>query len=150
MGRRIRSRLDQLQPSIAQTVRRTQERQKELHDMHSRQRSLLIGDKVLVRELGGSKRSWTSGVIVECRGPLTFDVRLDDGRTVRRHMDHIRVTSSNTLIGTPDTSNDEAWDAPAIVVTDVSNGAVECPPQPPEIPGPRRSARRRRPPDRYI
>ena len=33
--------------------------------------------------------TWLPGIIVESRGLLSFQVKLQDGRTVRQHLDHI-------------------------------------------------------------
>ena len=52
LGRRLRSRLDLLKPDLAKRVEREQERQKEAHDRHSQDRSLVVGDAVYVRNFG--------------------------------------------------------------------------------------------------
>ena len=57
--------------------------------MHAKDRTLRVGETVFVRNFDG-KSKWLCGVIVEQTGPVSFRVRLDDGRVVRRHVDHVR------------------------------------------------------------
>ena len=56
----------------------------------------------------GSK--WLAGIIEEIRGPLTYMVKLSDGRLVRRHVDHIRNRTSTELSNSQDVipSTDES------------------------------------------
>ena len=82
MGRVIQSHLDLVKPRVGRTVRRSQE----LHDSHSRERTFVVGVEVLAREFVNNKRLWTPGVVTETLGPLTYLVRLDDGRIIRRHI----------------------------------------------------------------
>ena len=48
IGRRPRLRLDLLKPHIAERVERNQRKQKEQHDLRSRERSFEVGDDVFV------------------------------------------------------------------------------------------------------
>ena len=89
LGRRLRSRLDCLQPSIQQRVLEKQLRQKEDHDRHCRARSFDVGEEVFLRNFGQGER-WLPGHIRAQTGPLSFEIQLQDGRTCNRHMDHIR------------------------------------------------------------
>ena len=57
--------------------------------MHAKDRTLRVGETVFVRNFDG-KSKWLCGVIHEQTGPVSFRVRLDDGRVVRRHVDHVR------------------------------------------------------------
>ena len=86
MSRRQRSLLDLVRPDTAQKVQHAQEQNAYHHDRHSRQRAFSIGDSVLIRN--GSK--WLKGQIVAIRGPLSYTVSLQDGRQVRRHVDHVQ------------------------------------------------------------
>ena len=54
-----------------------------------RMREFSNGQEVFIRNLGVGSR-WISGVIVDSSGPLTWLIKLDDGKTVIRHADHIR------------------------------------------------------------
>ena len=57
--------------------------------MHAKDCTLRVGETLFVRNFDG-KSKWLCGVIVEQTGPVSFRVRLDDGRVVRRHVDHVR------------------------------------------------------------
>ena len=57
--------------------------------MHAKDRTPRVGETVFVMNFDG-KSKWLCGVIVERTGPVSFRIRLDDGRVVRRHVDHVR------------------------------------------------------------
>ena len=49
-----------------------------------------------------AKYKWLAGVVTNKHGRLTYIITLDDGRILRRHLDHIRLrTNCTTNIGTP-------------------------------------------------
>ena len=81
--------LDLLQPSIGQTVRQNQSRQKRDRDAHARGRIFKEGDNVYIRSFDG-KNKWLPGTITNKQGPLTFRITLDDDQIVQCHIDHIR------------------------------------------------------------
>ena len=87
-GRRPRSHLDLLHPSLASHVQSKQEQQKQAHDGQRQQRKFKNGDDVLVRNFQGSQK-WLPGSVIQVRGPLTLDIQLEDGRIVRKHLDHV-------------------------------------------------------------
>ena len=89
LGRRPRSRLDLLHPDISERVRQRQLNQKEGHDRHSRQRELSAGQTVWVKN-PGTGRQWFPGAISQVLSPQRFQVSLEDGRVVDRHIDHVR------------------------------------------------------------
>ena len=89
LGRRLRSRMDCLQPSIQQRVLEKQLRQKEDHDRHCRARNYAVGEEVFLWNFGQGER-WLSGHIRAQTGPLSFEIQLHNGCTCNRHMDHIR------------------------------------------------------------
>ena len=46
-----------------------------------------------------SKQQWLPGIILKQSGPVSYVVRLTDGRVFRRHQDHVRLrynTNSDT------------------------------------------------------
>lgn len=89
LGRRPRSRLDILRPLTAERVETQQLKQKSKHDAHAHERLLQEGDSVLVRNyLQGEK--WLPGTIVRQTGPVSYSVRLSDGRERRCHQDQVR------------------------------------------------------------
>jgi hypothetical protein len=90
MGRLPRCHLDLMRPDITSKVRRCQKRQKASHDHRTKQRSMVIGDAVFVKNFGDGP-AWLMGSIVDTLGSLSLQVKLTDGRIVRRHMDHVRA-----------------------------------------------------------
>ena len=36
------------------------------------------------------KRKWMDGTVKSQRGPVSYEIELEDGRIMRRHVDHIR------------------------------------------------------------
>ena len=90
-GREVKRHLDLLRPSVGATVRFKQAKQKEQHDLHAHDRHFDIGDAVLVRELGhGPGTRWLCGTVMKRNGPVSYEVRLVDGRIFKRHQDHLR------------------------------------------------------------
>ena len=89
LGRRPRSHLDLMHPDIGRRVHQQQQKQVEKHNMHAKDRTLRVGETVFVMNFDG-KSKWLCGVIVEQTGPVSFRIRLDDGRVVRRHVDYVR------------------------------------------------------------
>ena len=89
MGRRLRSRLDLLFPTVSQKVESKQLKQKEEHDATKPVRTFSIGDLVYVEDFTASPQKWIPGKIVEVTGPLSYCIELLDGSTVRRHVDNV-------------------------------------------------------------
>ena len=86
LGRRPRLRLDILCPLTAERVEEKQIKHKSKHDAHAHERLLNEGDTVLVRNyLRGEK--WEPGTIT---GPVSYSVKLSDGRDRRCHQDQVR------------------------------------------------------------
>ena len=42
-------------------------------------------------------QSWLTGTIVKCSGPVSYEVKTDDGQLIRRHQDHLRKKSVQPL-----------------------------------------------------
>ena len=87
-GRRLRTALDIIKPSLSNNM------EKNRNDMicraqNRRMREFSNGQEVFIRNFGVGSR-WISGVIVNSSGPLTWLIKLEDGKTVIRHADHIR------------------------------------------------------------
>ena len=89
MGRRIRSHLDLVQPNLSNQVELKQEAQKKYYDRHAKARTFELNDPVFVKN-PSSGPPWLSGHITEIRGPVSYTVKLTDGRVVRKHIDQIR------------------------------------------------------------
>ena len=124
------------------------------------------GDAVWVINFAGTPK-WVSGVLEDKLGPVTFTVRLPDGRIWRRHMDHIRacipMEESNhapmvavplpppdNYMSTLPTVSKDATLIPAGPATEPKKvnsvpGALETVPNEPQL---RRSSRVVKPPDK--
>ncbi|KAK6169532.1 hypothetical protein SNE40_020571 [Patella caerulea] len=76
------------------------------HNSHAVGRVFYVGDTVWTLNFQG-KPKWLSGVIEQKLGPVTFSVKLVDGRIWRRHQDHLRKRypdeerAPNPELGTP-------------------------------------------------
>ena len=92
MGRRPKARLDLLCPDMKMKVVEKQEKQKERHDRCARDRQLQPNDCVYARNFSSSiNQQWLPGVILKRSGPVSYVVKLTDGRTFRRHQDHVHL-----------------------------------------------------------
>ena len=87
-GRRIRTRLDLLKPSLEDQVEHRQSQQKSNHDTN-RTKTFVKGECVYARGFGTGPK-WVPATIEEVSGPVSYLVKLEDGRVVRRHLDHLR------------------------------------------------------------
>ncbi|CAG2249536.1 unnamed protein product [Mytilus edulis] len=86
------SRLDLVFPNIEKRVQERQQKQKHYHDKKSVNRQINVGQGVFARNFAiGSKIKWIPGEVIKQSGPLSFHIKLQDGRVIRRHIDHIRV-----------------------------------------------------------
>jgi len=93
-GRVIRTRLDLLHPDVRKGVIQQQVTQKHHHDVKVRgERQFEVGDDVFARNYGVGMM-WLSGTIVGIDGPVSYVVKLEDGRTWRRHTDQLRKRES--------------------------------------------------------
>ena len=101
LGRKARTHLDLCHPDEARAVEEQQRLQKRYHDNHAKDRRIDEGDKVYVRNFS-SGPCWLPGVVVSQSGPVSFVVKLQDGRTVRRHQDHTRARYTQHMISPPD------------------------------------------------
>ena len=63
--------------------------QKARHDVRAKPRTFNEGDIVFAKNYGSGDR-WLSGKIVKVTGPVSFRVKLDDGRVHRYHQDQLR------------------------------------------------------------
>ena len=133
--RRLRSRLDALHTNLAERV---EQGQKAAHDTKAGERSFQEQDSVYVKYYErGDGWKWLSGKIVKCKGPLSFDVWLEDGKVCRRHQDQIRKRAdeaydtwtgdrSSTDVATEDQeqNGDRAQDEQEALNEDVNNLGV--------------------------
>ena len=94
MGRRLTTALDRMIPDVASRVHDRQLNQKAGHDRSTKQRTFVAGEEVGAKNFTSATPKWLRGKIVRCRGPVSYDIELEDQRVLRRHADHIR---KNTL-----------------------------------------------------
>ena len=153
MGRQPRSRLDLVRPDLDSKVQQQQERQKRNRDKHSKPRGFSVDYSVYILNLP-AKDSWLPGTITKVLG-LTYEVRLSDNRTFRRHIDHIRsrATDQHSVLQQPD------WlpipDGPSVPPSyprrsSTPSTSPVAPGTPPTAPLLRRSTRVSVPPDRLV
>lgn len=136
---RPRSHMDLIVPSLKDRVVQQQQRQKSQHDRTTRQRTFQQDDLVMVHGFNKDlKDHWLPGTVVSTSGEHSYEIKLTDGKIVRRHADHIRKRQGDC---TPDQDND---------IDDIPMPVSQQPPTsgnaPIEL---RRSQRYRRPPERF-
>ena len=100
LGHRPRSRLDLLKPNTAERVDHKQSKQRQKHDLHSRERNFEAGDPVFVRNYHHGDK-WIPGEVLRRTGPVSVCVQLHDGRSRRCHHDQIwsRTVETPNLVG---------------------------------------------------
>lgn len=126
-------------PNISGKIKQRQQSQKLYHDKRSKHRPIQVGDNVFVRNFQTGD-VWLPGTIIKASGPLSFQIKLEDGRMVRRHIDHL-ITRSE-----PDTNNpDSDW----IDMPDIDESTPTETTSTTETPPLRRSTRVSVPPKRY-
>ena len=80
-----------LKPDMSNTVRKKQESQKWVHDSHSKDRLIEVGDSVLVRVYYGNAVHWEPGSVVEKHSPVSMVVKLDNGLEHKCHIDQVQL-----------------------------------------------------------
>jgi transposase InsO family protein len=93
-NREIKSRLSLLKPDLESRVHDKQQAQKYNHDKKSKERLLIVGDLVYARVYSRNKCSWMPAVVTRSTGPVSYEVRLTDGRTQRCHVDQLMLRSA--------------------------------------------------------
>ena len=97
-----------------------------------------------------SSHPWSPGLIVEKIGPVTYCVELGNGKTIRRHVDHIRSRGSSTSPISPPSDNASEMQEFEFFDSQLTSSTPEVDPQP-ESPISRYPLREhRRPPDRLM
>ena len=144
MGRKLRSPLSILTPNPVTRIKFKQQLQKEHYDKTAKERELTIETSVLVRNFPNDDY-WLRGILKDKSGPLSFNIELEDGRIIRRHMDHIRYYKVPDLGGRE--SNETFSDSVEVSLPQpkvVESEIAESNPQ-----YPRRSSKIHHPPVRY-
>ena len=87
MGRRLRTHLDLLYPSVKDRVRKSQCSSVGRRGGSAKKTPYVPGDRVRCQNFGMGL-TWLPGVVIEVDGTLVR-IRLEDGRLWRRHLDHV-------------------------------------------------------------
>jgi len=96
-----------------------QEKKKERHDQHAHAQEK-PDDFVYVRNFSSNcNQQWLPGIILKHRGPVSYVVKLTDGRMFRRHQDHVRLRHDTGL------ETDRAAEFPVVRPTTVEVGPQE-------------------------
>ena len=90
LGRTVRTHFNLLKPSLEDKVAFKQAAQKEQHDRHAHSRSLQAGQPVMVKNMRPGE-NWIPGVVLKQLGPVSFLVDVGEGRTWKRHIDHLKI-----------------------------------------------------------
>ena len=90
LGRRLRTRLDLLLPDIRRKVTEKQLSQKIAHDRHASPRGLLVGQRVMARNMRPGER-WVPATVLSKQGPVSYLVQRPSGEYWKGHIDHLRV-----------------------------------------------------------
>ena len=85
--RNLRCRLDLLQPDLKTVVEKKQEAQAKSKSSR-RMREFQLDQRVSIRNFSDN-RKWVTGVVQSRIGPLTYLVKLQDGRLCKRHVDQM-------------------------------------------------------------
>ena len=88
LGRKPRSRLDILKPTVEERVQGKQQQQKTDHDKRSKVRQFAVEERVFVRNHSRGDR-WLPHIITGTSGPVSFKVDIENGHTVKCHQDHL-------------------------------------------------------------
>ena len=142
LGRRPRCRLDLLHPDISRKVWEKQAGQKEEHDGNGQERRLSTGQLVWVKNHAAGT-PWLPGAIAEVLTCQRYCISLEDGRSVVRHLDHIRSRVVKPGSVCPAVSAEPVFHDPDDNAAPVD--AAESP-----APTLRRSTRDRHPPERLM
>ena len=96
-GRKMRTHLDLIHPNLQSRVSKRQQNQKNVHDRHSSEREISVGDHVFVQNFSGRGEKWLSGLVIEKTGPYSFKIKTHSG-IIRRHIDQLRLDSTDEFI----------------------------------------------------
>ena len=101
--RHLRSRIDMIKPDLSTSIQDKQVKMKKRHDIRAKERVFHCGDPVMAYDFLHSPK-WKPGVVEEILGPVTYRIQLLDGRTWRRHVDHLKLRYEDFVNGKPQTA----------------------------------------------
>ena len=156
-------------PDIKKRVEKRQKKQKEMHDNSKVLRKFKKDDSVFVESFSRNKPRWIPEIVVQVSGSLSYQVKLEDGTMVKRHVGHVcsRYDQSTAEVQHPEwldvslgpnlPEEESTTDETPTLVTGTSRTtgedtltdcSVETEAEPVVQP-PRRSTRVRHPPDKF-
>ncbi|KAK8785283.1 hypothetical protein V5799_008352, partial [Amblyomma americanum] len=101
MGRKLKTALTLLRPDMRSTVLTRQLKQKVAHEQHAHRTPLVQpGDSVYARNFRDGP-PWFPAMVTATSGDHIADVTLPDGRSWRRHQEHLRHDFSATEVSPP-------------------------------------------------
>ena len=90
-GRKLRTKLDMLQPNIGAKVAQNQSKQVASHSAAT-EKQYEVGDPVLARDYRGDQR-WQQAKVTSQLGPRNFTVEVGPGQIWKRHADQLTDTT---------------------------------------------------------
>ena len=90
LNKEVRTRLSMIQSDLDRRIQRKQTDQCNFHEKRAASRYFAEGDRVYTH-CGGPRITWIPGIVQSLTGPLSYLIKLQDGRVVRRYVDHIRA-----------------------------------------------------------
>ena len=144
LGRRIRTRLDLVFPDVA---KRVNQRQLQMENTRSTPcRSFDVGDLVLCKNYASNFGKWIPAIILKKTGPLSYHVKLKDGRVWRKHIDQMLSRSESP----PASSVSDVFDRNPEPLPSIEEPRMDAPQEPFVVaPFLCRSTQFRRSPDRF-
>ena len=92
MGRKLRSHLDLLHPNLEQMVHIKQWQRKHFYKGNRNSMIDLYNVMRVYVHNYNRGRPWVAGVVQSKTGPVSYPIKLEDGRVVKRHLDQIQKT----------------------------------------------------------
>ena len=85
-----------------------------------------VNTEVYVRNFGPGPK-WLPGVVTRITGPLSYVALLNDGRELRRHVDHMRIKNNKSFVDVIDVSANESMNVPRtpVLPTEASSASRE-------------------------
>jgi len=99
LHRNVRTRFDLLRPDREKWVTEKQALQKDYQDLHVRDRSWYVGERVMVQNFRpGSGAAWIPGVVMERLGPVTYLVDVNNDQIWKRHADQLKSITDPPMV----------------------------------------------------
>ncbi|XP_014214167.1 uncharacterized protein K02A2.6-like [Copidosoma floridanum] len=108
LGRKLRTRLSAIDASVRENVIKNQEKQK-LYFNGNRNMQFNIGDTVMAKDF--SFNQWRKAQVIDKLGPVTYNVRADNNKMWKRHVDQIRTCEEKIQLPFPHHCHDNVMPA---------------------------------------